>query len=72
VAALTWFAGVRRYNVHAHEYLLARSDGRGALGWLLARAAVFPRWRPPPIRVGLVKIANSLALIGVTALVVSG
>jgi hypothetical protein len=33
---------------------------------------VFPRWRPPPIRVGLVKIANSLALIGVTALVVSG
>jgi hypothetical protein len=40
-------------------------------GWLLARAAVFPRWRPPPIRVGLVEIGNSLALIGLTALVVS-
>jgi hypothetical protein len=32
---------------------------------------VFPRWRPPPIRVGLVEIGNSLALIGLTALVVS-
>jgi hypothetical protein len=32
---------------------------------------VFPRWRPP-IRVGVVEIASSLALIGVTALVVSG
>jgi hypothetical protein len=40
-------------------------------GWLLARAAVFPRLGLPPIRVGLVEIGNSLGLLGVTALIVS-
>jgi len=67
----------RRWSIGYHAAVLPVVGLTGPwsavlFGWLLARAAVFPRWRPSPIRVGLVEIANSLALIGVTALVVSG
>jgi len=40
-------------------------------GWLLARATVLPRFGLRPVWVGLLEIGNSLALLGVTALVVS-
>jgi hypothetical protein len=38
-------------------------------GWLLVRAAVLPQWTVSPRRVGLIELANSVALLVVVAFV---